>query len=709
MCMNAPTPPTGILLPRLNGDVYFRYMGIVQTTETTTSDGIKKVDAVLMRTPVDKNGREAMLGADYSETDDQKKVSDMILKHIVLGSVNMYTPRVEFNDLSLVGRDQEDQMSFNTYQPNNGEATEANPQQAWRSRAIRPVVRNKCMSIAAHATSRLLFPNVFAFNENSDEQKDAAQIMDSLMEWSGDISHYPFVALQRVITALSSPASIGYTEYGEVMRTVKTEQNEDGSWQEEKIRDESYPCFMDTVVPTTQLFIENVFESDIQRQGWLIWRKVYSFSEAQAKYNGVYDNFKFVRPGVQTIYDDANRQFYYVYDPNMREEDVEEIMYWNKNLDLKIVMVNRVMLTPHNNPNPRRDKLYPFDKFGYEPINSRFFYYKSLAFKLQHDADIVNTLYQMVIDGTYLSIFKPMVNVGGEIIASDVIVPGAVTTLSDPNADLRAINVGSDLKAGLETLAVVERSINESSQEPLQQGAKDGGQSTAYEISRLEENANTVLGLFIQMISKHVKDFGKLRLGDILQYMTVPEVVAITDDAELTYKTFFVKGKGISKSQRIEFDGTMADQMSEDDSMQASYDLLIQEQDKGVELYRVNPPLFRELQYMLTVSPDVQKPRSEELMRAFALEDFDRMVQAPQMFDQEETAKLLLGGNPITRSDPDKYLAKLPPVNPMMAMQQGAPGAPLPNNGKPLPPMAGNSPLGAMAGKAAAPSPSFAG
>ena len=79
------------------------------------------------------------------------------------------------------------------------------------------------------------------------------------------------------------------------------------------------------------------------------------------------------------------------------------------------------MLTDFDNPNPRQDKLYPFDKFGYEPINNRFFYYKSLAFKLQHDADIINTIYQMVIDGTFLAIFKPMVNVGGEIIASDVI------------------------------------------------------------------------------------------------------------------------------------------------------------------------------------------------------------------------------------------------------------------------------------------------
>ena len=529
-------------------------MSIVNHNEVTAGDNIKRVEAVLLRTNVNQKGEIQDEIASYNPTEDEVKVRSLILKHFILGTTNMYTPRVEFNDLSLVMRDQYDQMSFNTYQPNNGEAWEGSPQTAWRSRAIRPIIRNKCISIAAHATARLIFPKVFANDENSDEQQDSAAIMEDLMEWSGDVSNYPFVALMRVITAMSSPASIGYTEYGEVTRLVKTEKV-DGVWKEERVPDEAYPCFMDSVVPVDQLYIDNFYEPDIQKQAWVILRKVYSFGEAQNKYNQIYDNFKYVRPGVQTIYDDANRTFYYVYDPNMRQEDVEELIYWNKNLDLKIIMVNGVMLTPSDNPNPRKDKLYPFDKFGYEPITNRFFYYKSLAFKLQHDAEIVNNLYQMVIDGTYLSIFKPMVNVGGEIIASDVIVPGAVTTLSDPNADLRAINVGSDIKSGIETLAVVERSINESSQEPLQQGANEQGSQTAFEISKMEQNANTVLGLFLQMIAKHVKEFGRLRLDDILQYLTMPEVVDITGDAELTYKTFLVNKtkKGGDKNHKIMF------------------------------------------------------------------------------------------------------------------------------------------------------------
>ena len=660
----------------------------------------------MLRTSVNKKGEIQDEIAPYTETEEEKQMSALLLRNLVLGTTNMYTPRIEFNDLSLVLRDQYDQMEFNTYQPNNGEAWEGSPQTRWRSRALRPIVRNKCMSIAAHATARLIFPKIFAYDEQNESQEDCAQVMEDLMEWSGDVSNYPYVALLRVLTALSSPASIGYTEYGEVTRSVKVEKGKDGKWIEKRIRDESYPEFMDCVVPVTQLYIENFYEPDIQKQGWVIWRKVYSYSEAKSKYNGIYNNFQYVRPGVQTIYDDANRTFYYVYDPNMRSEDVEEIIMWHKGLDLKVIKVNNIWMTPCDNPNPRMDKLYPFDKFGYEVINSRFFYYKDLAFKLQYDADIINTLYQMVIDGTYLSIFKPMVNVGGEIIASDVIVPGAVTTLSDPNADLRAINVGADINTGLKMLQEVEQSISDSSQEPLQQGQKDSGQQTAYEISRIEQNANTVLGLFLQMIAKHVKDFGKLRVGDILQYLTMPEVLEITGEPELVYKTFSVKPTGIGKGKKIKFDNNMPEDITMDDYLEESRKLMGEEDEKNTEIYRVNPGLFRELEYQATISPDVLNPRSEDLERAYCLEDYDRMVAAPPgMFDPEAVAKFLLSNNPMTKKNPDKFIAKQPPVGaqqPAQAMA-GQPGQM---------PSAGNSPLGAMTGQnplnKTAPSPALA-
>src|ERR1700748_2369307 len=112
-------------------------MSIVQTKES--SDSSKKVEAILLRAPVNDKGEIQAEIADYQETPEEQEVSALLLRNFILGTTNMYTPRVEFNDLSLVLRDQYDAMEFNTYQPNNGDAWEGSPQTAWRSRALRPV------------------------------------------------------------------------------------------------------------------------------------------------------------------------------------------------------------------------------------------------------------------------------------------------------------------------------------------------------------------------------------------------------------------------------------------------------------------------------------------------------------------------------------------------------------------------------------------
>lgn len=615
----------------------------------------------------------------YNPSEVEKTMRQMIIQHFTLGYTNMYTPRVEFNDLSTIQRMTADQMAFNTYQPNNGQPAWGDIAQAWRSNAMRPIVRNKCVSIAAHATARLIFPKCFAYNSENDEQQDAAQVMEDLMEWSADKSNYANHALYRTVTALTDPASIGYTEYCETYRKVKRPKA-GGGYTEEVMLDETLSGFQNVVVPVDELFIENFYESDIQKQGWLVWRRVMSYSLVEAKYKTKYANFTHVKPGVQLLLNDANQTFYQVYDTNMRPYDAEEIIYWNRSLDVKIIMVNGVMLTEHDASNPRNDKLYPFDKFGYELINNRCFYYKSLAFKMMHDANIINTLYPMIIDGTYLNLMPPMVQIGDEVIGSDVIVPGAVTTLQSKDADLRAITTSNNLTAGLNALAQVEASIDETSTNPIQEG-QSSGKMTAYELSRLEANAATVLGLFIQMIGQHVKDFGKLRLGDIIQYLTVVDADKITGNAPLVYKTFLLRDKmtnGRSATRKIKFTADMPmEKISTDDQLSQSYDVL-QEQggsDSNTELYKVNPELFRDLTYMLTVSPDVLNPKSEELERQFDLDTYDRAIMNP-MADQEEVFRLLLSTNPRTRKNPDKYVMQQDPNAIMMGGMMPPGGAP---------------------------------
>lgn len=620
-----------------------------------------------------KETKDAKL-SQYNPTPDEKDVRAMIIRQFALGYQTMYKPRREFNDMSVIGRMSVDQMSFNTYQPNNGEAPEGDILNGWRSNAIRPIVRNKCISIAAHATAQLIFPKVFANDEKSNVQEDSAKVMEDLMEWAADQCNYEKTSLNSVIAAVVNPASITYSEYGEVMRTVKREKGEDGKWIPEKELDPDLSGFKDTVVPVDELYIENFYENDVQKQGWLIWRKVIGYDLASVKYADC-PNWKYVKPGVQIIFDDANNTFYESYDTNMRSDSVEEVVYWNKKLDVKLTLVNAVLLSDFDNPNPRNDKLYPFSKFGYENMDEgKCFYYKSLAFKMQSDANIVNTLYPMIVDGTYLNLFPPMINIGSETVGSDVIVPGGVTTLADPNSKFESIGVANNIKAGMDTLMKVEESISESSEQPILNGDSAQSGTTAYEISRQEQNANTVLGLFIKMISEFVKQYGRLRIGDIIQHLTIIDVDKITDNPALVYRAFLVKGKGKNGTRKIEMTSDVPDSpISPKEKLKQSYSVFAEEKDTGMEICKVNPSLFRELTFRNIISPDVLHPRSEDLERAMKLELYDRAIANPTA-DQEAIFKDFLLGAYSDVKDPDDYVQKQQPTVPGMQAPQGMQG-----------------------------------
>jgi hypothetical protein len=289
---------------------------------------------------------------------------------------------------------------------------------------------------------------------------------------------------------------------------------------------------------------------------------------------------------------------------------------------------------------------------------------------MKQDANIVNSLYPMVIDGTYLSIFPPVAFTGSEAFGSDVVIPGAAITLSDADAKVNPIRVTQDINSGLNMLNTVEESIAASSQDSILSGQQStGGSQTAYEISKIEQNANTVLGLFVKMISFYVKSYGNLRLSDILQYLTIGEVSKIEGNDSLVYKTFLVQNKntgGKNKTRKIAFDAKTPDgPISGEEAMIQSFEIMKLEKEGGdkVELYKVNPKLFRDLKYELKISPDVLQPTTEELERVYLIEQYDRMIANP-MANQKETFKLLLSAYPKTKGDVDKYIQEPQPMAP---------------------------------------------
>jgi hypothetical protein len=599
----------------------------------------------------------APLPSEYAPTQAEKDRLSIILDSFRWGDIIMRKPRREFNDLSTLTRMMVDQMAFNNYQPNNAQAPEGDLINSWKSHALKPVARNKVISVAAHITAKLLFPKVFAYNEQSELQHDTATVMRELIEFASNQNDYGKHTLSAVINACVNPASFIHVEYANAYRTVKKEKGSDGKWKEEQIIDEDNSGFRLTQVPCDELYVANFYEPDIQRQNYLIWRRVQGYDIMAAKY-GKSKNFKYVKAGYQLLYNDANSTFYEVYDSNLRSSLCEEIIFYSKPLDLQIAVVNGVMMDDPDQPNPRLDKAYPFIAFGYEPFDEgRSIYHKSLIFKMQPDADIVNILYQLIIDGTYLSVMPPMLIAGEQSIDSDVIIPGLVTTTFDSNASIVPIRAAQDIAVGQSLLNEVEKSLSETSIQELDFSHKQ----TAFAMNSQLNQQQILLGPFTEAIKSYVRQYGKLIKSDILQYLTIADVNRILDDGELVYKTIINSGKG--KTKKIKFDASLPDkELSDDEQLDSSFNVLEEQggHKSNVELYKVNPKLFNDSKFEIMVNPDVLNPMSDDLERAMGLEIFDKAIEGAQAgvaVDLNEIFKdFVLENYPKSNLDPDKYI-----------------------------------------------------
>lgn len=573
----------------------------------------------------------------------------------------------EFNDRDLVQQLNDDMRAFNSYIP----APSDDPNEAWRANVVKPVTRAKAISIAANVTAAVLYPNVVAQNQNSEVDRDAAMVMKDLVEFSLNDSHYEKIFVNAVIAAMYSPAVFIEDGFSEVYREVK-ELNDKG-YTKKEILDEVFSGFHNFLIACDDIFIGNIYEPEIQKQPFIIKRRIIDYSEAQAKY-GIEENFKYVLPGVRVFYEDDQDTFYERYEEGLRGRLVEEVTYYNRLSDLEIVLVNGIpMYDDPDRPMQRMDKRYPFTVFGFEPYNERFFYKKSLVAKIAPEQSIIDVLYGLAIDASMLQTMPPGVAFGDEV-DSAVIVPGKVTTL-DAGSTYQPLNTGVSNSFAMTMLQAMEQSMEQNSASSLLGGATPRGANTAFEVATIQENAMKVLGLFGKMVKFMVEDFGDLRIGSILQFVTVAQGLEVTGEtSRLRFRDILIPDRmvdGKKMARKVSFKPQKFS--SEKEMIERSYELLSKEQSLEMAVAEVNPTLFRKLKYKTKVTADMLFSQSETVRKALNLEAYDRAISNPVIAQdpnalKEVTRQFLL--NNYVPGDEDKYLPQ-DQGNPLQVIAEG--------------------------------------
>lgn len=571
------------------------------------------------------------------------------------GDQILHRPFDEFNGKSVIGRMNEDQKAWLSWTPE----PEDND---WKWYGVRPMTRNKVISTAAHLTSQLIIPNVFAQNENSEEDRDMAYVMKDLIEYNIRHSDYETSFLYGVVSGLVNPVTYWEVSYTEAYQNIVEGSN--SNFTKKQVVDDVLSGFQHHLFTSNEILISNPYQFDLQKQKCLIKKRLISYDEAQGLY-GSHENFRHVQAGVKRIIgEDGN--FYDVEDIN--GDMVEEVTFYYRRQDLEVVFCGGVYLgntnTEYNPFTHRTNKnkpKYPFAKFGAEPIDAkRFWAYKSLVAKLSNDQESLDREWQMYHDASFLATYPPIAGFGTGKIDSEVIVPATYTPF-EKGSDIKPLAVANPA-AMRAAIAENERSINESSINPQLQGVGEGSK-TARESILLQQNNETTLGLTSRMIGVMVKEIGDLTVDDIIRYQTIGAVGEIVNDMPMMkFRSFILDSKvkdGKNVTEHIKFtDRFSGRKMTKEEKEMEEVKLYEQNGDNKV-VFEVNPAICAKMDYLVTVDYEQLMKRNTAFERAFKLEVFDKAIlYAEQLgLDAQALARDFLL-EPLVKGEADKYFRK---------------------------------------------------
>ncbi|MES2060200.1 MAG: hypothetical protein V4438_04185 [Patescibacteria group bacterium] len=609
----------------------------------------------------------------------------------------------EFDGYSLLNRARKDQETFAAYV-----GCEFVPsQKRWRWRGRKNTARNKLISLCSRALAGMLYPYVYAKNDQNEEDKMTARVMRILIEDHLRKAKYEVKFLYMALSALVNPAVFVQVEYVEAMQRIK-QQMKDGTAKILEVVDEILSGLQLNILPIDEIMLCDYFSGtgNIQILPVILRIRRIPYDYARAIYAGKYfdkngrDLFDYVVAGKTRIFL-SGQDNETLFDVEWTEADrnyVQVITAKYRPEDLEVDFVGGVgMLNEDDcyNTNPFKHRrmtfcetdngqewlsipLYDIAMSGFEPIDpaGRFAFYKSGAFKEYWDALGEDKMHQLAFDATQLDVFKPVFLSGAAAFDSTVMRPGASVGMP-LGASVTPYALGPNLAAALRMMQS-ERTDQEDSTKSTPVPTDVQPNVTATQTAAAVQQAKMFFSVFSLMIADLVNQIGGLAMDCAVQYSTVGELDASIPGAlGMKFKTFLAQGKdkGKNVTNKIIFsDKRIGKKYTKAQIDKTEWDMYNKSGATPQEryysdqrIYEVNPYQFARTSYTMFVDADkiamksmgadkMEKRESFEMMSDPRVAPFtDRQAVATDFVIEE------YGGD-----DPDKYKAKTPPSDEML-------------------------------------------
>lgn len=613
----------------------------------------------------------------YSPSQEIKNVTASVQTDYAYGHNILTKPWAELNEHSVIEDMNNGRLMFNAFVDENVE----DPAQAWKWRGTRSKARNKGIAMHANLTAAYLIPSFVAQNDDSQEDRDMSDFMRDIVEWLAENSEYKSNFLALVFAMETDPVVYLGAEWNEVFQKIKIKQ-EDGSYTTKEILDEVLSGFRSPIYTADQVLISNAFDRNIQRHRTCIKRRWIEYEEAEAKY-GEKTHWNSVHPGMRVVYSSSDGLFYDTMDPDHAPHLVEECTYMNRRNDTEIAFVGGVYMGDENvdaNPMRHRDNYdaprYNIAPFGFYPIGSHFFYFKSMMNAMKWDNMLYDAMSEIVMNRSILEVDMPIAVSGSDKIDTEIVFPNSVTTFSSADTKITPLLPASNMAAAMKALTMTEESMSESSISDAMMGQLPPTAQRAFVVAQAQANAKKLIGDVAKGLAASVSQYGLLMSDIALTHLTVPKIDEIEgDESKMKYPSFVLNKKNIGGhmiAKQLSFDeNLLGASMSQEEKDQYSLKLLerVNYPDNTKHLYVANPGLFARMKYLCRSDYEELFPQNQESMQAMLTALYTQLRADPLIDPQWLLRKLSYA---YFKGEGDSLIAKTQPAVP----GAGAPGAP---------------------------------
>jgi len=533
-------------------------------------------------------------------------------------------------------------------------------QEGWRSNTSTQQVRNKFIVVLASLLSQLIQPEIHSNKANDPDSEKIARMMQELLKEEYERGSYFKQYLNMLIECVSQGTVFIETGYKEEWRKIKEIIKKDMktgklTFKEKEIL--NFKGLYNVVVPVDEVYLGNMFAQDMVDQPYIFRRQKVDYFHAERLY-GNHADFELVQPFTSTNEgeDDEPDHFELFTHDDLNAGEVELIIYQSRPDDEMAILANGILLTEPGSPLPYDHKDYSLVKGIFSPFDTRFAYGKSLAAEQMFNQEVADTLLNMLIDKTYLSIFPPLVSKGRDHITSDVIVPGSITPV-DEDADVTTIGtVGQPVNGSETALLGLVRNLQDESTPPEAGRAQtdQGGRVTARQVIAQQQESARLLGLFGFTIAFLIEDLARLQLQNLLDFVLPQD---LTDEQEeLADKAFILRNRQVFK-ERVR--GSMLIRPRAMEEQPTEKEMLIEEEElekrmgQPVQVIYIDPESVRDYDLFVTVKANPQERHSDALKKALELEFFTTFNGNP-LINQERLVRNLIE---VFDKNPEEYVA----------------------------------------------------